>query len=87
MARSIVIGVAVLAALGCLHLLASWAEDQGWIYYRKGRGRSSALSNAMLSVQAAFHPAGEHVIEERRRPRRVDAETGEGGGPDTDDGT
>jgi hypothetical protein len=63
--RYALIGLAVLAALYCLHRFAMWAERRGWIYYRTKQGSSGALGNAFLEVQAIFDPAAKHVLEER----------------------
>lgn len=56
-----------VAAIYALHRLAIWAEDRGWIYYRKGHGRSSSASSAISELQSLFHPASQHAIEERHR--------------------
>lgn len=67
---------AIAAALYGLHRLASWAEDRGWIYYRKGRGRSGTLSGAMLEAQSLLQPSAHHVVEERRRAETARDESG-----------
>jgi hypothetical protein len=69
-----------LAAVYCAHRLALWAEDRGFLYYRRRRGSSGALANAFLEVQAIVEPARRHVVEERVRQRIEVAETG--GRPD-----
>jgi hypothetical protein len=58
----------LLAILLLIHLLASFLESKGWIYYRRPgpRGYGSALSNAMSEFEALVNPAGQHQIEERR---------------------
>ena len=71
--RYALVGLAVLAALYCLHRIAVWAERRGWIYYRTKQGSSGALGNAFLEVQAIFDPAAKHVLEERLKDD-VDAE-------------
>ena len=75
------VGLAVLAALYCLHRIAVWAERHGWIYYRTKHGSSGAVGNAFLEVQGIFDPAAKHVLEERLRDD-VDAEEA-GDPPDT----
>ena len=60
-------GLAVCAALFALHLLAVWAENRGWIYYRKGRGRNWSAGAAAQELQSLLQPASRHVIEESKR--------------------
>ena len=58
----------LLAVLLLIHLLASFLESKGWIYYRKPgpRGYGSALSNAMSEFEALVNPAAQYQIEERQ---------------------
>jgi hypothetical protein len=71
--------VAILIALGllALHFLASWAEDRGWIYYRRRQGGSGALGNAVLEVQAMLEPSTRHVVEERQEHPGEGEESGD----------
>lgn len=72
--------IAILIALGlvALHLLASWAEARGWIYYRRRRrGGSGALGNALLEVQAMLEPSTRHVVEERQEHPGEGEESGD----------
>ena len=55
-----------VAILYPLHLLATWAEKRGWIYYRKKHG-SVAVGSAFLEIQALMEPSKRHVLEQRRR--------------------
>ena len=70
----VVLGVCVLY---CLHRLAVWAEERGWIYYLKKRGSSGALSSAALEVQSLFEPSKRYVLEEKRRDQVEDEESGD----------
>jgi hypothetical protein len=58
----------LLAVLLCIHLLATWMEDRGWINYRKPakRGYGAAVSNAMAEFDALINPAAEHRMAEER---------------------
>ncbi len=64
-----VAAILIILGLVAAHLLAGWAEDRGWIHYRRRRGGSGALGNAVLEVQAMLEPATRHVIEERLEER------------------
>ena len=68
----------VAAALGlyALHRLGLYMEGRGWIYYRKARGSSGALANAMLEAHKALEPGNAQVIEARRYERRDEAAQG-----------
>lgn len=70
----------VLAVLSILHLVASWAENRGWIHYRRpGKGgHGAALSNAMAEFEAVLNPAAEHRIEEERSQETIRQEAGSG---------
>jgi hypothetical protein len=68
---------ALVAVAYGLHRLALWAEARGFLYYRRRRGSSGTLGNALLEVQAIFEPARRHVVEERVQQRREGAETGD----------
>jgi hypothetical protein len=58
----------LLAVLLLIHVLASFLESRGWIYYRKSgpRGYGSALATAMSEFEALIDPGAQHQIEERR---------------------
>jgi hypothetical protein len=68
----------VLAVLLLLHLLASWAEEQGWIYYRRGggKGTGAAMSNALAEFEAVLNPAAEQRIVEEHSQAILRSEMG-----------
>ncbi len=76
------------AALGlyALHRLGLYMEGRGWIYYRKARGSSGALANAMLEAHKALEPGNAQVIEARRYERSDDAAQGAPPSGGDDDG-
>ncbi len=74
--------LAVLAVLGvgvlyCLHRLAVWAEQRGWIYYRKKHGSSGTLSSAVLEVQSLLEPSKQYVLEEKTREQVEEEDSGD----------
>jgi hypothetical protein len=71
---------AVVAVLFLLHLLASWAEKKGWIYYRRGggKGTGAAFSNALAEFEAVLNPAAEHRIVEEQSQAVLRSEIGQG---------
>jgi hypothetical protein len=77
----------VLAVLLLLHLLASWAEKKGWIYYRRGGGKGTgvAFSNALAEFEALLNPAAEHRIVEEQSQEILRSEIGQGFDDEEDD--
>ena len=65
-----------VAILYPLHLLATYAEKRGWIYYRKKHG-SVTVGSAFLEVQALMEPSKRHVLEQRRRDDFDNQESGD----------
>jgi hypothetical protein len=71
------LGVAVLGGIYCLHRMAVWAEQRGWIYYRTRSGSSGALGSALLEVQAIIEPSKRYVQEEKARDHSERDDTGD----------
>jgi hypothetical protein len=66
---------AVVAAFFLLHRVASYAEDRGWIYYRKKKASPGTASRAFLELQSMVDPASRHMIEaEEQDPESEEAE-------------
>ncbi len=72
------------AALLSLDRLGRWAEDRGWIYWRKRKPDPSSTGNAMLEVQALLEPQKIHVVEERRQEHVQQDDDGGPPRPDPD---
>ena len=72
--------------MAVLHLLATWAEKRGWVYYRQlgGRGVFAAMSNAMAEFEVVVNPAAEHRLEERSQ-RLIASEAASGRLAEDDD--
>ena len=72
--------LAVIAIYGA-HRLACWAEDRGYVYYRKSRGSSGRASQAFLEIQTMIEPSKRHVLEQMRE--EDDEQDDSGGNPHT----
>lgn len=59
------------------HRFLSWMDDRGWIYYRRRRGTSAALGNALLQVQTFYQPSVQEVLEARLEEPTEAAESGD----------
>jgi len=57
--------VVMLLALYGLHRAMAAMEEKGWIYYRRRRGGSGAMSSAALEVQKMLEPGAAHVLQVR----------------------
>jgi len=52
-------------------------QKRGWIYYRKKKPSSSALSNACLEVQQLLEPSKKYVVEVKKDEKKQQAEAGD----------
>lgn len=59
------------------HRLFCWMDQRGWIYYRRRRGTSAALGNALLQVQTFYQPAVQELLEARLEEPAEAAESGD----------
>jgi len=59
-------GLLSVVAIYAVHRLGCWAEDRGWIYYRKGSGRPGSAAQAFLEIQSMMEPTKKHVLEVKR---------------------
>ena len=60
-------GLIAVIAIYAAHRLSCWAEDRGYIYYRKGRGSPGGAGAAFLEIQSMLEPSKKHVLEEMRK--------------------
>ena len=69
--------VNVAAAIFAFDRLFLYMEKRGWIYYRKKKPSSSALSNACLEVQQLLEPSKKYVVEVKKDEKKQQAEAGD----------
>ena len=60
--RTIVIAAAFMVGLWSLHRLLSYAEDRGWVYYRKKRGSYGGLG-VTSNFLNMYDPSRKHLQE------------------------
>jgi len=65
------------AAIFAFDRLFLYMEKRGWIYYRKKKPSSSALSNACLEVQQLLEPSKKYVVEVKKDEKKQQAEAGD----------
>ena len=56
-------GLLAAIAIYSAHRLSCWAEDRGYIYYRKKRGSPGGAGQAFLEIQSMLEPSKKHVLE------------------------
>ena len=71
---------AVVVALWVLHRCLSYAEDRGWIYYRKKRGSYGGL-HSTTNFLNMYDPSRKHLQEVVREGewKRDEDDDGDGG--------
>ena len=47
--------------------LMLWAEDRGWIFYRRKKPNQGSVASAFLSVQSILEPGKTATVEEIRK--------------------
>lgn len=67
------IGVALLA----VDRLALWAESRGWIYWRRKKAQTGALSAVFAEMNVITNPAAEHVIAAKDGKKFEERENGD----------
>jgi len=67
----------VAVAVFALDRLLLYMEKRGWIYYRKKKPSSSALSNACLEIQQLLEPSKKYVVEVKKDEKKQQAEAGD----------
>jgi hypothetical protein len=80
---TVVAVVAVMVALWALHRLLSYAEDRGWIYYRKRHGSYGGL-HSTTNFLNMYDPSRKHLQEVVREGewKRDEDDDGDGDGGD-----
>ena len=75
--KLILFGIIAAVCVYLLDKLALWAEARGWIYYRKRHSSGGAIGNAFLELQAFLEPSKRYVVEERKRIKKDEQDSGE----------
>ena len=70
-------GLLAVVAIFAAHRISCWAEDRGWIYYRKGSGRPGSSAQAFLEIQSMMEPSKKHVLQVMREEDDEQDESGE----------
>jgi predicted transcriptional regulator len=69
----IAVGIAVV--LFCLDRLCLYLERHRWIYYRRTKPKSGAVSSMFLEMQSFIDPTAKHVIEHREEEQEAEAKS------------
>ncbi|WP_115727178.1 hypothetical protein [Actinomyces culturomici] len=75
--------LAILALVGLaivvLDRIGLWAEERGWIYWRKRQSKSAAA--AFDALNRVYNPAHEYFLEEKEREKILPIEVESGAPP------
>lgn len=68
----------ISGAVGLFFLdrLLLWAEQRGWIYYRKSKPSRGAIGYHMLEMSSVFNPSHQVVQEIQHREEKQESEAG-----------
>jgi hypothetical protein len=72
------IGLGVAAAAWVLDRVLVWAEDRGWIYYRKRKPTIISLATALFQAQTIVQPEKQHIVEAKREIKEDEDHDGDG---------
>ena len=78
--RLILTAVGIIVVLWALHRLLSYAEDRGWIYYRKKRGSYGGL-HVTTNFLNMYDPSRKHLQEVVRESEWKRDEDDDAAGP------
>ena len=53
----------VVVTLLVIDRLALWAEERGWIYWRRKKAQTGALGSALMEMNVITNPSAQHVID------------------------
>lgn len=53
----------VVVTLFMIDRLALWAEERGWIYWRRKKAQTGALGSALMEMNVITNPSAQHVID------------------------
>ncbi|MEQ1817014.1 MAG: hypothetical protein ABL871_00275 [Terricaulis sp.] len=52
----------VVLALFLIDRVALWAEERGWIYWRRKKAQTGALGSALMEMNVFINPSAQHVV-------------------------
>lgn len=78
-------GIVIVVALLALDRLLLWAEERGWIYYRRYKPRRGASTYHLMEIHSTFEPGFEEVIEAKVHEEEREDESGDPPGADDED--
>ena len=64
----------VIVTLFMIDRLALWAEARGWIYWRRKKAQTGAMSSMLMEMNVITHPSAQHVIEAKDAKKLEDRE-------------
>ena len=65
------------ASLFAIDRLALWAEESGWIYWRRKKAASSSIGAILSDLNAVTNPSARHVIEAKQAKKLEERDNGD----------
>lgn len=53
----------IILGLYLTHKICLWAEDHGYLYYKRKKASNSSVGSAMLELQGILNPGANNFIE------------------------
>jgi hypothetical protein len=68
---------AIAVAAFVLDRVALWAEEQGWIYWRRKKASTTALGAILSDLNTVTNPASQHVVEAKQAKKLEERDNGD----------
>ncbi len=70
-----ILGIGI--ALFAFDRVALWAESRGWIYWRRKKAQTGAMSAVFAEMNVIANPSAEHVIVAKEGKKFEERESGD----------
>lgn len=61
--RIAIVILLIFFGLYLVNKICLWAEDRGYLYYRRKKPEGGAMGSALLELQGMLNPSARHIIE------------------------
>ena len=68
---------AIAVAAFLFDRLALWAEERGWIYWRRKKAQSTSIGAILSDLNAVTNPSAQHVVEAKQAKKLEERDNGD----------
>lgn len=68
---------AIGATLVAIDRLALWAEERGWIYWRRKKAVTTSLGAILSDLNTVTNPSAQHVVEAKQAKKLEERDNGD----------